>query len=454
MKDFLETKMSSIENNLAFKDFKKVTHTDLSQEIFFIDNEFQKFFKNLKDDISDDLKFKDDFQSILNEIKDEENKLLAQGLEKRELKKDNSYFICNLNNEKKKHGEGILNIKNCIIFQGLFENDEFKKGILIKKTEDNSVFEIFRGKYSNAPDTIIFEGFFYPHIHKDCSHENNMTLIKGKMINNNFINGEIIYTNQKGEITQVVIGKLIDNKKYGECIILDYSKETLFFGNFKENKPEGNCFSWKKDSHLLTSTYTNGISTEGKCLYLKDKTGIYSGDIQINQNSGENIYSFSDKSKGQIVYSNNDIYIGTFKNGLRSGLNNEYFIREPNSKIIKFVIEGKFEEDLIKNEVKVFLRTEQGETKLVYQGKFDNNHHFIEGEYLYICGDKYSGKFKDSLKEGEGVYTFKNNSQIKGVWQKDLMQGGFEFSYTKMGRNLTKNYTYADGKQVIDKLEY
>lgn len=454
MKEFLKKQISTLFDDVNFKEFNNISYDLLSQRIFFIGDEFEKNILNHKKEVSKYLLPNASFQSIMKKINEKEKELLENGLEKRELKKDNSFFICNLNDKKQKDGKGIMNINDNIIFMGEFKNDEFIKGKLIKKCE-NELYEIFDGEFSYKSESIIFEGLLYPPIHKDGIHENNMSLIIGQIINNDVINGEIIYTNQKGDITQIILGKFTDYKKDGECIILDYSNDTIFFGNFKENIPEGECLSWKKDSHLIVSTCINGSSTEGKCLYLKNDRGIYSGEIQINSNSSnENIFSFSDKSHGQIIYTNNDIYIGSFKNGLRTGSNNEYFIRESNSKKIKFIIEAEFEEDLIKNEAKIYFLNDQGHKILVYEGKVDSNYHLIEGKYSYISGDSFLGNFKDSLKNGEGVHTFKNGSEIKGEWKQDLMQGEYKFNYSKMDRAISKIYSYTDGKQVIKELDY
>jgi hypothetical protein len=89
----------------------------------------------------------------MKKINEKEKELLENGLEKRELKKDNSFFICNLNDKKQKDGKGIMNINDNIIFMGEFKNDEFIKGKLIKKCE-NELYEIFDGEFSYVTEMI------------------------------------------------------------------------------------------------------------------------------------------------------------------------------------------------------------------------------------------------------------------------------------------------------------
>ena len=49
------------------------------------------------------------------------------------------------------------------------------------------------------------------------------------------------------------------------------------------------------------------------------------------------------------------------------------------------------------------------------------------GKYRFTNGDIYEGNFKNGNREGEGIYTWTDNSYYKGEWLNDKMNGYGEY---------------------------
>ena len=46
-----------------------------------------------------------------------------------------------------------------------------------------------------------------------------------------------------------------------------------------------------------------------------------------------------------------------------------------------------------------------------------------EGEYKYLNGDAYYGKFENGVKEGKGRYVFAGGYEYDGEWREGKMHG-------------------------------
>ena len=104
-------------------------------------------------------------------------------------------------------------------------------------------------------------------------------------------------------------------------------------------------------------------------------------------------------------YSNGDIYVGEFKDGLRDGEGTYTF--SDDSKYIGQWTDGEMDGE------GVFTYTSSGDR---YVGQWLKGEKYGEGVYTFSNGDEYSGEWKNGVFEGEGIYTYANGEKYVGKW--------------------------------------
>ena len=68
-----------------------------------------------------------------------------------------------------------------------------------------------------------------------------------------------------------------------------------------------------------------------------------------------------------------------------------------------------------------------------YVGKFKNSKKDGEGIYIYDNGEKYAGEWKNNIMEGQGIKTWANGDICVGEW-------------SQYGKFIIGKKTYSDGK--------
>jgi uncharacterized protein (TIGR02145 family) len=101
-----------------------------------------------------------------------------------------------------------------------------------------------------------------------------------------------------------------------------------------------------------------------------------------------------------------------------------------------------------------------------YEGLFNQNKFRGKGNVIYTNGDRYDGDFVDYIKQGSGMYTFKNRALYRGQWVNDNYDGRGILNYENgdsyegdfvvgkrhgYGRFIFKNGESYNGQWVNDK---
>jgi len=121
--------------------------------------------------------------------------------------------------------------------------------------------------------------------------------------------------------------------------------------------------------------------------------------------------------KGKMLFKNNELYTGNYKNGKREGYG-----------VYKF-----------KNGAK-------------YSGNYVNNLREGEGNFLYPDGSKYQGSFKEGKRCGFGKYIYTNGDYYEGEWEDDMKNGKGTYTFIATGSKKSgtwKNGVLVDEGQII-----
>lgn len=170
-------------------------------------------------------------------------------------------------------------------------------------------------------------------------------------------------------------------------------------------------------------TYNGYFSEDG----LRDGSGTftwengdkYSGNWSNDKISGKGKLTFSDKSVLEGTFKKSSIYDGKYTRNSRGG------------KITYIITKGK-----VSN---VKFKTKKGTS---YSGKFKNSMFNGQCTVKYYNGDRYTGNLTNNKKSGTGKYTWKNGAYYNGNWKSDKMSGTGTYYYTsdKSGRRVTGTF--------------
>ena len=137
----------------------------------------------------------------------------------------------------------------------------------------------------------------------------------------------------------------------------------------------------------------NDIKTIVGPYYQKSDNEQYYGEINEKNN----------KKHGRGIWKSEDqIYVGYFKNGFANGKGT---LETKESKFI-----GIFENGNKKSGKEIF------KNKCVFEGEYENNI-FKEGKFIYESRNIYEGNFKNNKRDGKGSFTLKKNGKKKEIYE-------------------------------------
>ena len=190
---------------------------------------------------------------------------------------------------------------------------------------------------------------------------------------------------------------------------------------------------------LVTSTVeknNQSITTEDADLLIKlliDKKKQLDKTSKIKRcpSSG-----YKNNCKGNVTYSNGNVYEGFFKNDKRHGQGT--FIYKSGTKLSGSFYEGlpsfgtetyvgKWKGDKYTGSFSKWKRSGRGtyywKNGDKYIGQWKDGKRLGQGTYIWKNGDKYVGQYKDGKKHGQGTKTYKNGKTEKGIWKNDKFIG-------------------------------
>jgi hypothetical protein len=221
------------------------------------------------------------------------------------------------------------------------------------------------------------------------------------------------------------IGQFKDGEIHGigTCY---YSDSSTYRGEWFHRYPTGIGTKTLADGRSWTGKWQKGLPIddkgnvienlfpEEKELIAFEEAPIQSGCLSGNCESGEGVFAYPDGSKyegqflnskpdgwGTFIYSNGDRYVGAFSSGYKHGKGTFYYADNTQST-------GEWREgEYLGNP-----RIEHGRMGCV-EGNCENG----RGTYIYKDGAaKYTGSFKNSQPEGDGVIYYANGERYKGAW--------------------------------------
>lgn len=141
--------------------------------------------------------------------------------------------------------------------------------------------------------------------------------------------------------------------------------------------------------------------------------------ILVKESGEDTNSSHGHTGKGRVVYPNGDKFEGMFQNGVRQGPGTyTYFEFAPGNEQISF--EGTFKENL---KTGLGMMTFRGGA--FYHGMFLEGKRHGEGTFKYANGDIYSGMWEKGKKHGKGTYVYATTKyNIVGEWKEGEMVSG------------------------------
>jgi hypothetical protein len=336
---------------------------------------------------------------------------------------DGSNYTGNYVNDNRE-GKGTYTYANGDIIIGNFENGLAKgKGII---------------KYSNGNK---YEGEFYdgyPDGQGKYTEKNGTVYTGGlkKGLWDGF--GTTIFSNGN-----VYKGNYVNDKMEGKGTHT-YANGNIFIGNYLNNKAEGKGTTTYANGDILEANYINGKIINGKYLYKNGnyyegefkngkfegqgkfydkaanttKEGIYEDNKFIKENIISNqialkvegcISGDCKNGKGNIKFSNGELYEGDFKNGKPEGQGKYTFNTGT-------IYNGSFKNGKCDGFGK--MKYDTGET---FEGDYDNGS-IKKGLYTLTNGDFYNGEWKNNNYNGQGkLYTKATNTIDKGIFKDGVL---------------------------------
>ncbi|EFC41252.1 predicted protein [Naegleria gruberi] len=192
--------------------------------------------------------------------------------------------------------------------------------------------------------------------------------------------------------------------------------------NFVDGKANGAGSQIFKDGSMYKGTFVNGMK-HGKGV-LKTSSNKYKGEWRDDKKEGSGVLLYSNSEsyegefsnnfphgKGRYIFKDQSVYEGEFIEGKRHGLGALYYSDGVT------VYEGTWERDRKFGQAKIIL------SNGIYEGSIVNDVKEGYGVYSYKNGDVYEGNWKQDKKHGEGIYYFANGGCFKGKWDYSKKHG-------------------------------
>lgn len=194
-------------------------------------------------------------------------------------------------------------------------------------------------------------------------------------------------------------GAYVNGLKEGKGIYT-WSSGNTYNGEYKNNLREGKgIFTWKESGDKYEGEYLKG-KRHGKGTYFWNSNGnSYTGDWKKNERTGQGVFTWAEGSK----------YVGEFNNNKFSGLGKEY----------------------------------DKDGKIIYEGNYIDNNFNGKGTYYYNDG-KYVGNWKDSKREGYGIFYNNNGNKYEGNYKNDKSHGKGTYTWKNGDKYIGE---YIDGKR-------
>jgi hypothetical protein len=468
IKELMNGFFSEVTNNLnektEFPNLDTIVNKTLTHETIYSkikENEeniqnylftFSKIFKNQvfnKYNINDlDNFIKESFGYLFNKENFINFKKSPQNRFKKIIYEDNSLYTGQVTRNnygiESRDGLGLFEIfPSNDVYLGLFHDDNFLKGVMIKHA--NSHVNYFIGDFqpSDRLKSYKFEGLTIA-ISNDKIAINIGTLdikndiAKGYflLIENNkfqFFDGELLR-----DLKSCENGLLISFNQSNNSEDVNY---TIIKGSFEKDNPTKKFEILKQEFHIIDIETDAGSSRpiKGYAEFAIIDKGIYNGQVEFDD------YSFFPSNKGSLIYENLTFYSGDYSAGKRHG-DGIYFAYKTDSKFM--ITEGKFLNDQltegrIYNQYLNFKDKVKKEKLYFYDGTFEENK-FKYGTMIYENGDKYVGDFLNNKRNGEGSYYYLNGSYFKGNWKNNLKHG--KGKYYDKGNNMTVEGEWENNK--------
>ena len=358
-------------------DFSNLTYQNTIEQIKNIPiNDFSNYLKTIIDVIKKKNISNDSIQSYYKEF-------IRNNLPGKEKIKG---YIGTLTKKGKKEGIGFFSEKLSeqkeISMLGNFSNNKFIDGTILLNKQ---ILKI--GNFENG-----FEGLIIEDINK-----NNFKIVKE---NNGIFNGiELINTSNNDYSVFIKTNNFIfssPNIDLTQFYIKVINNEIFGYSNFY----------FKKDKYFYALN-----STKIKCLFklITEKKII----ISYQQNISEE--KISNETKVNILYENNDLYIGSLLVDKINYNEGEYIIRESYKPEMKIKCVGKWENGkLIKGKI-------YDMNTLNFEGNFEDNK--PKDGKCFFDSIIYEGEIKDFQIEGKGKLIYENGDYFEGNFFNNKPQG-------------------------------
>ncbi len=286
-------------------------------------------------------------------------------------------YLGNFNKKKKKEGFGFLSEKFSekeeIKMLGNFSNDIFVDGTIFLNKKILKV-----GHFEDEFKGIIIEDLNVKNFKIGKENNNKFYGIELNKNSNNYSvyikTNNYIFTSQNIDLISLHLKKI---------------KDTIF--NYSSFYIEKEKYFYALNLHKI------------KCLYkiMQENYSIISYEKDIIQEK-----KLSENTKIKILYSNNNIFIGTLLIDKINFNEGEYIIRNENKsqKIMRYV--GKWENGKFMNG-KIYEKN-----KLIFEGDFNNNE-ACKGK-CYFDLVTYEGEIKNFQLEGKGKLMYSNGTIFEG----------------------------------------
>lgn len=432
--------LNILNQKIIFPDLDSIVSKTLTHEMIYQkikDNEikmqnhlfeFSKKFKNnvfSKYNINDLENFiKNEFAYLFNKEYFQNLRKHPQNRVKKIIYEDNSLYTGqvskNIYGTDARDGFGIFEIFPAKdLYVGIFQNDNFLKGVLIKNSNnffignfqpiDRSKFYKFEGITITTSNNKIAINVGNLNIKQETAKGYFFLIENNKL---QFFNGELLSDEKSCEN-----GLLISLNDSQNPEDINY---TIIKGGFLRDNPVNKFDILKHEFHIvdIETDSASARPTKGYAEFAMIDKGFYNGQVEFDD------YSFFPCNKGNLIYEKNTYYSGDYSAGKRHG-NGVYIAYKTDTKYL--ITEGKFLNDQltegrIYNLLDKFKNEERKDTEYFFDGKFDDNK-FKYGTMIYENGDKYVGSFSDNKRNGEGAYYYLNGSYFKGNWKNNLKHG-------------------------------
>ena len=358
--------------------------------------------------------------NLISLLNSQFNRLKEEYFEKKGFKLityyDGSYYIGNINDNKKKEGLGYYYDNQGYSYFGIWHNDSHLCGILLDKNED--LDEIFIGNFSSNYD---FQGLYIPIYKKESQ---NISFIYGKFDNDrDLIEGCFVMENKKSYL-DVYFGKMKNFvKNYDKAILINYQSLnpsnpfSIYCGSFSQDKKNGKgIYINSKEQYILELFYENNNIKNAKAIFLMNNNkSIFQGELFLKNKS------LVMGNSGLIIFENSHAYKGALELGMKEG-NGKYFFSNGKNDPTYFYLDGKFYNDkFIKGKIYRSIDTKFTQFYEIFSGTFDEN--LLKGKFCFSNKENYEGSFINGLKNGLGTYIYSDSSSYNGEWKDNKKHG-------------------------------